>query len=199
MPSVRAKVIIVDDEPSIRTSMSMILNETGYDAQSFEDGFAALAALRQELPDIVVSDINMPGMSGLELLSVVRHRFPGIHTIAMSGVLFEDEEPLRTAADAFYQKGSGVKSLLKLLDSVPEPERPSPKQPSEPPPIWIQRNEHSASGEAAITIACPECLRTFLQPVNDSICKILETCCIHCKALIRYGIVERFGMGAPGG
>ncbi len=84
--------------------MSTILNEMGYEAQSFGDGFAALTALRQELPDIVISDINMPVMSGLELLSIVRHRFPAIHTIAMSGVLFEDEEPLWTAADAFYQK-----------------------------------------------------------------------------------------------
>lgn len=175
----------------------MILNRMGYEAQSVQDGFAALAALRQELPDIVLSDINMPGMSGLELLSIVRHRFPAIHTIAMSGVLLEGEGPLRTAAHAFYQKGSGVKSLLELLGSVPEPERVSPKQPSEPQPVWIERDGHSASGEAQ-AIACPECLRTFYLPVNGSIGKLLETCCIHCSALVRYGIAERFGTDGPG-
>ncbi len=92
-----------------------------------------------------------------------------------------------------------MKSLLKLLDLVPEPERLSPKQPSEPPPVWIQRHGYGVSGEAQITIACPECLRTFLQPVSGSNCKIVETCCIHCSALIRYGIVEPSGMAAPEG
>jgi hypothetical protein len=104
-----------------------------------------------------------------------------------------DEAPLGTTADAFYQKGSGVKSLLKLLDSVPEPGSILPKQPMVPPPIWIQRNGRSASGGAQVTIACPECLRTFLQAVDGSICKILETACVHCSALILYGIVEPFG------
>ena len=50
-----------------------------------EDGFSALAEIRKEVPDILLSDLNMPRMSGFELLSVVRRRFPSIRTIAMSG------------------------------------------------------------------------------------------------------------------
>jgi CheY-like chemotaxis protein len=79
----------VDDEAAVRTSLAMILNEMGYEAQSVEGGFSALAELRHQLPDILVSDLKMPDMSGLELLSVVRRRFPVIRTIAMSGLLFE--------------------------------------------------------------------------------------------------------------
>ena len=119
MPDTKAKLLIVDDEPSIRTSMSHVLTEIGYWVRSAEDGFSALAELRKELPDILVSDLNMPGMSGFELLSVVRRRFPWIQTIAMSGAFQGDEASSGVAARAFYQKGSSLASLLRILEALP--------------------------------------------------------------------------------
>ena len=85
MPDTKTRVLIVDDELSVRTSMSQLLTEVGYRARTAEDGFSALVELRKEVPDILLSDLNMPNMSGYELLSVVRRRFPAIQTIAMSG------------------------------------------------------------------------------------------------------------------
>jgi CheY-like chemotaxis protein len=108
MPETPARLLVVDDEPSIRTSMSHVLAEIGYRVRVAEDGFAALLELRKEIPDILVCDLNMPGMSGFELLSVVRRRFPMIRTIAMSGAFCGDEAPSGVAADAFYQKGSSL-------------------------------------------------------------------------------------------
>jgi CheY-like chemotaxis protein len=110
-----ARLLVVDDEPSIRTSMSQVLTEIGYSVRSAQDGFSALAEIQKEIPEIILSDLNMPGMSGFELLSLVRRRYPAIRLIAMSGAFSGDEVPSGVAADAFYQKGSGVRSLLKII------------------------------------------------------------------------------------
>ena len=58
-----------------------------------------------EVPDVILSDLNMPGMSGFEFLSVVRRRFPTVKVIAMSSAFAVDDIPPGVAADAFYQKG----------------------------------------------------------------------------------------------
>src|ERR1700747_2682690 len=93
MPHAQAKLLIVDDDPSLRMSLSHIFTEWGYSVRSAEDGFSALFEIRQEIPDIILSDLNMPGMSGFEFLSVVRRRFPEIHVIAMSGAFSGDGVP----------------------------------------------------------------------------------------------------------
>ena len=128
MPGTKAKLLIVDDEPSIRSSMSHVLAEIGYGVRSAEDGFSALGELRKEIPDILLSDLNMPGMTGFELLSVVRRRFPAIWTVAMSGMFCGDGVPSGVAADAFYQKGSSMGSLLRILEALPRLERMRPTQ-----------------------------------------------------------------------
>ena len=81
----RHPILVVDDEPSIRESLALLLASAGYDVSTSQDGFAALMQLKRTLPDLIVSDLNMPQMSGYELLSVIRRRFPQIVTIAMSG------------------------------------------------------------------------------------------------------------------
>jgi CheY-like chemotaxis protein len=118
MPDTKSTLLIVDDEPSIRTSLSLVLAEIGYSVRTAEDGFSALAEMRMELPNILLSDLNMPGMSGFELLAVVKHRFPAMLTIAMSGAFQGNEVPSGVVADAFYQKGSSMGSLLMILSSL---------------------------------------------------------------------------------
>lgn len=78
----KAKLLIVDDDLQVRTLLSVILTKSGHRVCSAEDGFSALAEMRKEIPDIILSDLNMPGMSGFELLSVVRRRFPAIRVVA---------------------------------------------------------------------------------------------------------------------
>ena len=71
MPTEKANLLIVEDEPSTRESLSGIFSEFGYGVRSAENGFSALVEIRNNSPDIILSDLNMPGMSGFELLSVV--------------------------------------------------------------------------------------------------------------------------------
>lgn len=197
MPDAQAKLLIVDDDPSLRMSLSHIFTELGYSVRSAEDGFSALFEIRQEIPDIILSDLNMPGMSGFEFLSVVRRRFPGIHVIAMSGAFSGDGVQAGVAADAFYEKATGLGSLLQIVEAVTHPERPTIQLPSRLAPIWIQSNGHDPSGEAYVVIACPECLRTFPQVLGKAISPIYETACVHCSSLIHFAIVQPMNPASP--
>jgi DNA-binding NtrC family response regulator len=141
------KLLIVDDDPSIRALLSEALTEIGFSARSAEDGFSALVEIRKEIPDILLSDLNMPNMSGFELLSVVHRRFPSIPVIAMSGAFSGDEVPSGVVADAFYQKGCGVRCLLRIIGGLAQAKARPANQQTSAASLWIQRNRIDAAGE----------------------------------------------------
>ena len=191
MTQTKVKILIVDDEHSVRTSMSQVLTAVGYQVRIAEDGLAALVEMRNEVPDILLADLVMHGMSGHELLSVVRRRFPSIQVVAMSGAFSGDEVPSGIAAHAFYQKGSSVGSLLKILSSLPRPKKKVPAQRSSATsPIWIQWNGQGSGPETPVTICCPECLRTFQHPLGSAISLVLEVDCVFCRSHIHYALVK---------
>ncbi len=195
MPEAKENLLIVDDEPSIRATLSWALTDFGYPVRTAEDGFSALIEIRKQIPDIVLSDLNMPGMSGFEFLSVIRRRFPSIPLIAMSGAFRGDEASSGIAADAFFQKGSGLRALLKILEELPRPDRLSAWIAPLKAPLSIQRNGHDASGESCVTIECPECLRPFSQLVGGSLSVVREANCVHCRNPIYYTIIEPVDWG----
>jgi CheY-like chemotaxis protein len=197
MSEIKAKLLIVDDEPSVLTSLSLVLAEIGYSVQSVADGFSALLKLRKDIPDFLLSDLNMPNMSGFELLSVVRRRYPAIKVIAMSGAFSGNEVPSGVAADAFYQKGSSIVSLLRIMEALPLPKRILPRQQDLSEPIWIQSVAYDSSGDAHVSIACPECLRTFTQTLDNSADLLRETNCINCHVAIHYAILQPADKIAP--
>lgn len=126
MVDTRAGLLIVDDEVTIRMSMSNVLTELGYRVRSADDGFTALLEIHQEIPNILLTDLKMPGISGFELLSVVRRCHPSIQTIALSGSFSGNEVPSGVIADAFYEKGSSVAALLKIIQALTLPRRNMP-------------------------------------------------------------------------
>ena len=77
-------VWLVDDDASIRWVLERALKQAGMDATAFEDADAALHALRREEPDVLVTDIRMPGRSGLDLLDEIRTRRPRLPVIVMT-------------------------------------------------------------------------------------------------------------------
>jgi DNA-binding NtrC family response regulator len=70
------RILVVDDEPAVRFALAELLTEAGHDVREAEHAPAALAALEGEAADVVISDLNMPAMSGLALLEEVRARHP---------------------------------------------------------------------------------------------------------------------------
>jgi DNA-binding NtrC family response regulator len=125
-------LLIVDDDSFIRGFLSEVLAEIKFSVRSAPDGFSALAEIRKEIPGILLSDINMPGMSGFELLSVVRRRFPAILVIAMSGSFSGKEVPSGVPADAFYQKGSSLGALLQIIRTLHKDNLAFSKLPAQP-------------------------------------------------------------------
>jgi CheY-like chemotaxis protein len=115
LPAGRPTILIVEDDVVIRSLLCTILEESGYRVRSAEDGFTALTQMRAEIPDILLSDLHMPGMSGFELLPVVRQQFPMVRIIAMSGAYTSLDVPDNVFADAFYPKGTNIGGLLQIL------------------------------------------------------------------------------------
>src|SRR5437762_10205431 len=108
----RYRLLVIDDEPLSRDLLQSSLSGAGYEVCIAKDGFAALAQMRGALPDLIVSDLKMPNMSGFEFLSIARRRFPQIPIIAISGVFLPSAEPLGVLADAFVSKLFPVEELL---------------------------------------------------------------------------------------
>jgi CheY-like chemotaxis protein len=84
-PGFNYRVLVVDDEPAVLETSALVLKDRGFEVRKASDGFEALVELRRSAPDVIISDLRMPNMSGFELLSVVRRRFPHIPVIAISG------------------------------------------------------------------------------------------------------------------
>jgi CheY-like chemotaxis protein len=190
MPCAKESLLIVDDEPSIREVLSELLAMDGYTTRSARDGFSALAEIRSEVPDLLLSDLNMPGMSGFELLRVVRRQFPLIRVIAMSGSFSGDKVPSGVPADGFFQKGHGCGDLLKMMKSLPPPARVAQQPVAVPSPVWISRYERNAAGDGYATIECPECLGTFPKVLNGRIHPINEADCLFCGSPVRFAIFQ---------
>lgn len=183
------RLLVVDDEPLIRMLMSDTLGVYGYRVACAKDGLSALLEIEKELPDVILSDLNMPGMSGFEFLSVVRCMYPSIRLIAMSGAFPGKGLPAGVDADSFYEKGTGLGSLVEMVQTVTSPEHePFFRRGRDPVPVWIARSQQVWSEQARATIVCPHCLRTFPQVRGDLDCAIHEDTCLHCHNLIRYAV-----------
>jgi CheY-like chemotaxis protein len=191
MARTKEEILIVDDSLSIRTSMSLVLNEMGYRVRTAEDGFDALRQVRQLMPDILLSDLNMPGMSGFELLSVFRQRFPTVQTIAMSGAFSHGEVPSGVVADAFFPKGQGIEALMQTIAILAQTRRRAPRPWCSVSPFIVERSAYGSFQEACITISCPECLRTFTPPFAGDGGRLIDTHCFHCGFSIQYAIVQQ--------
>jgi CheY-like chemotaxis protein len=189
MQNQRNKLLLVDDEASIRRVLSAVLTELGHEVRSAEDGFAALQEMHGWMPDILLSDLNMPGMSGFELLSVVRRRMPWIYVIATSGAYSGVMVPHGVAADSFYEKATGMRPLLDLLAAARAMEEIPVRTNGATAPIWICRAASEYGSGPQQVINCPQCLRNSTQSCADTPQTIHRTECLYCKASIYYAMI----------
>lgn len=81
----RERVLVVDDEPDLAESCAYFLERAGYEARCAESAPQALELLQSEPFDVVVSDVRMPRMSGMELLQAIRERDPDIEVLLLTG------------------------------------------------------------------------------------------------------------------
>src|SRR4051812_44057860 len=169
-------ILVVDDERNVRDTTALVLRSAGYDVNTAEDGFDALLQMRNAVPDVIISDLNMPQMSGFEFLSVVRRRFPEIPVIAISGA-YEcgTQVPGGIIADAFVAKGRHrpEELLRSVAELITTRTKWAANHREQSAPVWIPRNGNDAHGVPFIVVTCTECLRSFpLSVVREAVQEI---------------------------
>ena len=102
-------LLVVDDDTVVREALVDALAEAGYDVRSAGDGARAVALLAERAPDVVLSDVRMPGMDGLALLALLRERAPDIPVLLMTAF---DDMPTVVAA----MREGATDFLVKPLD-----------------------------------------------------------------------------------
>lgn len=185
VPQFPYRVLVVDDEPSIRDAAGAILGSQGYEVLTVADGLEALHALSKSLPDVIISDLNMPRMSGFEFLTIVRKRFPRIATIAMSGEDITGENPIGNLADAFLQKGRYTveelfEEVAKLLAASPIR---SEREKSDIAPLFVPRDR-----AGYLIITCPKCMRPNKVEAMSLNGGIHQTICHSCRTPVKFEI-----------
>jgi DNA-binding response OmpR family regulator len=187
MANFHYRLLVIDDEPLGRELSQRALSEQGFEVSVAKDGFAALAEMRGALPDLIVSDLKMPNMSGFEFLSIARRRFPQIPTIAVSGEFHPPVEPLGVLADAFLAKPFRFEELLAKIGELLREAPPRPAIKKDRAPVWVPRN-----GEYYV-ITCTDCLRSFSIPAEKSVRLLRELRtleCIFCEAQVQFIVEE---------
>jgi len=177
------RVLLVDDDPSIRELLTVQLEEAGFQAEQAMDGIDGLMKLRNKIPKVIISDLQMPRMSGVEFISVVRRRFPSIPVVILSGSI-PSELPEEAKPDVWLEKGAlQVPELLKVIRDLARkaPERAYLPQVATTP----VRTRPGFAGYFILT--CTDCLRTFRvtrAPENKTVEH--SAVCIHCEARVPF-------------
>jgi CheY-like chemotaxis protein len=96
------KILIVDDNQSLATVIQYTLEEKGYEVSSAFDGLEGYSAYFQFRPDLVITDIQMPGENGFDLMNHIRERDPSVKAIYMSGDLDQFNSLLEEEKKRFH-------------------------------------------------------------------------------------------------
>jgi two-component system KDP operon response regulator KdpE len=114
-----ARILVVDDEPQIRRSLQGNLEGKGYAVETVESGEQAITAFQNRRPDIIVLDLLMPGMGGVEVVRRIRASST-VPIIVLSAMDDERDkvEALETGADDYITKPFGMEELLARIRSL---------------------------------------------------------------------------------
>jgi DNA-binding response OmpR family regulator len=113
-------VLVVDDDPFVREAIEVALALHGYEVVSAPDGQAALAHLHGGPPDLVITDLVMPGLDGFGLAAEMGARGlrPRVGLVVMTARGSAQEDAHRTEADGYLTKPFEMRALLDLVDRL---------------------------------------------------------------------------------
>ena len=115
-------ILIVDDDAQLRQSFEKLLTAEGHTVRTAASGEAALAAVRSSLPDLVIMDVRMPGMSGLEAFKVMHEMEPKLPVIIMTafGTTETAIEATKLGAFEYVLKPFEIPDILALISQALE-------------------------------------------------------------------------------
>ena len=127
-----AKVLVIDDAPSVRALLELLLRPQGYDVILAENGWMGLQLYRQEHPDVIVLDLKMPELDGVTVLKQIRSVDLRQPVVVLTGETDpETEWQVRAlGVSEFIAKGASLHLLgdaLKRLLKTPSPARATPR------------------------------------------------------------------------
>lgn len=117
-----ANILIVDDEPSMRQLLTRVFTRQGHRVRAAENGARALTTLREEPADLIMSDVKMPDMGGIELLRAVREMLPDSGVIMMTAFATVNtaREAFKLGADDFVTKPFDIDELNLIVGKTIE-------------------------------------------------------------------------------
>jgi two-component system response regulator HydG len=132
--SIQSRVLIVDDDPEMREAVMVVLSEAGHACEVATDATAALAMVERQPFDVVVSDIRMDGMSGLELLDRVRRSCPALPFIAITGAggVQQAVDAIKRGAFDYLVKPCDAGQIRSTVARALEGKGPGRESPSRP-------------------------------------------------------------------
>lgn len=122
MDLTRTHVLIVDDEKAIRLGLAKCIASAGYLTTSASNGYEALSMIEANRPDLIILDVMMDGMSGLELCRLIKKdpvtRDIKVIILSAKGQLREQEKGFEAGADSYITKPFNYKELLATIDKI---------------------------------------------------------------------------------
>jgi len=113
------RVLLAEDEPNIAVSLQFLLNRAGYEVRILESGADALREARAWAPDLMILDVMLPEMDGLEVLAKLRAEAPGrplpVLMLTAKGARETQEAALSAGADAFITKPFANSEVLAVV------------------------------------------------------------------------------------
>ena len=126
-----ARILIVEDHPTMREAMRLVLEGEGFEIDEASDGAQALSAVHDEPPDLVLLDMSIPGVSGPDVLAAVKND-PATSDVRVIVVTATGEEGRAAAmaggADHYFTKPFSPIALLQAVEEVLGPEDPAPAE-----------------------------------------------------------------------
>ena len=118
------KIVVVEDDREMRQSLDHILNRADWDVETYADAKTALARLPGSNPDVILSDVQMPGMSGLKLLAALdEDSKPPLVLISAHGDISMAVQAMQDGAYSFLEKPFDPRRLLSVLSHAAENHR----------------------------------------------------------------------------
>lgn len=113
-------ILIIDDENQVRDVINITLTENGYKAYEAENGKKGVELFMNRNPDIVITDVNMPEMSGIEVTKKIKELKADTDVVIMTGFGTEElvVDALRSGASNYIKKPIDLKELLSILDNI---------------------------------------------------------------------------------
>ncbi len=119
-----ARVLIVDDDDNQRLLYREVFEDDGFEVIEAGDGREALARIQRDPPDVVILDINMPGLDGLQTLTRIHDLNRGLPVILHSAYAAYKDQFISWIADAYVTKSSNPDDLTQAVHAVLASKRP---------------------------------------------------------------------------